>query len=111
MTESFQFTVEERHPALAGHFPGRPVVPGVIVLDHVLTNVTRNGNRQVAALQRVKFVAVLLPRETAHVSLDAREGRVRFAVEVVRQGTRVTLATGSLMLRPATAVDSLAHAT
>ena len=30
------FVIESDHPALPGHFPGRPVVPGVVVLDRVL---------------------------------------------------------------------------
>jgi 3-hydroxymyristoyl/3-hydroxydecanoyl-(acyl carrier protein) dehydratase len=29
-------TIANDHPALAGHFPGHPVVPGVLVLDEVI---------------------------------------------------------------------------
>ena len=33
------------HPALPGHFPGRPIVPGVLLLDAVLQAMRRDARR------------------------------------------------------------------
>ena len=98
MIQQFQFTISNQHPALPGHFPGRPIVPGVLLLDHVLAGVASECGQRVERLQHVKFPAALLPDETAQVVFDACEERVKFYVEVLRGGAHVTLATGSLLL-------------
>ncbi len=33
---ALEFTVDPAHPAFAGHFPGRPILPGVVLLDQVV---------------------------------------------------------------------------
>lgn len=77
-----QFVIPTDHPSLPGHFPGRPIVPGVVVLDHVLEAIDAAANSPLGALRlpQVKFVQPLLPGETAQVLLDGTSPRWRFRV-------------------------------
>lgn len=96
MTGTFQTTlrVEPGHPALAGHFPGNPVVPGVVLLERVAAALRAWQGAEVAGLD-VKFVRPLLPGEDAGITLrkDGDSTRVAFAVA---RTDGVDLARGSL---------------
>jgi 3-hydroxyacyl-[acyl-carrier-protein] dehydratase len=96
----FEFTIAEAHPALPGHFPGRPIVPGVLLLDETLAGIEHRLGRRVATLQQVKFVAALLPGETACVSFEPQGDRVSFVVQTQRDGGPAKLATGTVSLSP-----------
>jgi 3-hydroxymyristoyl/3-hydroxydecanoyl-(acyl carrier protein) dehydratase len=77
-----EFRIARDHPALPGHFPGRPVVPGVVILDHVIAAIeSAHGALGTSRLPQVKFVQPLLPEQTARIELDdVAEGRWRFRV-------------------------------
>lgn len=97
MPATFDFCVPVDHPALPGHFPGRPIVPGVLLLDEVMSWLNRSGGFRVAKLCEVKFLAAMHPGELATASCDTISGL--FEVSVIRSGTRTVLAKGSLLLR------------
>ena len=77
-----QFMIPTDHPSLPGHFPGNPVVPGVVVLDRVLDAVEAQFGVQVGALRlpQVKFMQPLLPDQIASVSFEGAAPKWRFRV-------------------------------
>lgn len=76
-----EFVVPPDHPCLPGHFPGRPLVPGVMVLDQVLAAVeAQHGPLGPLRLPQVKFASPLLPGEAARVELEGGAPRWRFRV-------------------------------
>ena len=92
------FRVPASHPTLPGHFPGRPIVPGVLLLDHVIETLQQATGESVDVVREVKFRSALQPDEEAHVVCE-RDGRhAAFRVSVQRGPDVVTVATGDLLL-------------
>lgn len=93
------------HPSLPGHFPGQPVVPGVLLLDRIIdaAQAWLGHPISVRSLPQVKFVAPLLPDKDAHLELSLadsnRGGELRELRFVVRRDATV-VAQGILNFSP-----------
>lgn len=77
-----QFSISADHPCLPGHFPGHPLVPGVVVLEQVLLAVAAGHGADIACLRlpQVKFLAPLYPGQPAEVQLQGQAPRFKFQV-------------------------------
>ncbi|HVE54293.1 MAG TPA: AMP-binding protein, partial [Ramlibacter sp.] len=96
----FAFTIAADHPALAGHFPGHAIVPGVLILDLVFARLREASGRDVHAVPRVKFLSALEPGEAARVQFRQREASTAFRVSTGDGTAWRVIAEGSLVLSP-----------
>jgi 3-hydroxyacyl-[acyl-carrier-protein] dehydratase len=95
----YSWCVAGDHPAFAGHFPGRPIVPGVVLLDHAILFAEQLLGRPVSHWQigNAKFFSPVGPDETLTFSLQSKaSGAIAFSVRV---GER-NIASGSLTPAP-----------
>ena len=73
-------SVAPGHPCLPGHFPGEPIVPGVLLLDHVAQALRGWRGQRLARVIEAKFLRPLRPAETAQLQLEEAGGRIRFEI-------------------------------
>ena len=91
----FSWTVAADHPALAGHFPGRPIVPGVVLLDQAIRFAEQHLGRPIESWQigNAKFLSPVGPGETLSFLLETRpSGAIAFSVQAAERA----VASGSL---------------
>jgi 3-hydroxymyristoyl/3-hydroxydecanoyl-(acyl carrier protein) dehydratase len=102
------FTIAHDHPSLDGHFPGNPVVPGVVILDHAFAVIRDvlgcDAAAAVVRLRKVKFVSPLRPGEAVAVRFHRTGGGsdTAIAFDCLTAGRR-PIATGTLDLSAAPA--------
>ncbi len=71
------------HPAFAGHFPGAPIVPGVVLLDLALQAIGSAVGADLAAcrISSVKFLSPVGPGEPIGVQYELQaSGAIRFDI-------------------------------
>jgi acyl-CoA synthetase (AMP-forming)/AMP-acid ligase II len=82
-TEIFvgEATVPADHPALQGHFPGNPIVPGVVLLELIEALLAGHGYR-VRECAQVKFLVPVAPLSRLALRVEVtRRASARFAID------------------------------
>lgn len=98
MTYERQLAIDRHHPALSDHFPGHPVVPGVVVLDEVIETLREQQSQRlvITGLPSVKLSSPLLPQEMLTIAVQTEDPET--AAFTCRAGTRL-VASGSIRFR------------
>ena len=73
---TWTFVVPADLPFFEGHFPGHPILPGVVALGWLLAGAERLAGRKIEAaeLVNVKFQVVILPGATLEVLVVPKHG-------------------------------------
>ncbi len=100
MNHTTHWTVPVDHPAFTGHFPGNPILPGVVLLDRALQTISDACGiaQDTCEIISVKFLSPVVPGDELVIrhSISA-SGTIRFDIEA---GTR-KIASGSIAPGPA----------
>jgi 3-hydroxyacyl-[acyl-carrier-protein] dehydratase len=84
------------HPSFAGHFPGRPILPGVLLLAEVMEALRELGDdtaTDACEIASAKFLSPVAPGDELTITLQVSNTGWRFDVHV--GATRA--ATGSVV--------------
>lgn len=83
MNNVTHWTVPPEHPAFAGHFPGTPILPGVVLLDMALQTIAASNGITLdqCEISSVKFLSPAGPGDELLIQHTvSASGSVRFDI-------------------------------
>jgi 3-hydroxyacyl-[acyl-carrier-protein] dehydratase len=99
MKKQIILPISPEHPAFAGHFPGTPIVPGVVLLDEVLHALGTDIGLVATDWQisSVKFLSPLTPGEPATMEYEQlANDSIKFEVQCAGLESTRQIVIGSL---------------
>lgn len=83
MNNVTHWTVPPDHPAFAGHFPGTPILPGVVLLDVALQVIAKTSGiaLDLCEISAVKFLSPASPGDELLIQHSvSASGTIRFDI-------------------------------
>ena len=91
-----KFAIPVQHPSIKGHFPGNPIVPGVVIINTIIEIIERSmPGRRVVAIKYIKFIKPLKPGVEVKLSVGKKGLR---DLDIVCEGEDGVLVKGKLVL-------------
>jgi 3-hydroxyacyl-[acyl-carrier-protein] dehydratase len=75
---TFELRFPADHPALPGHFPEQPIVPGALVLATVIAGLEQRGTGTITTIKKMRFTQPLLPEQTLTVHCTEKPSGLSF---------------------------------
>jgi 3-hydroxymyristoyl/3-hydroxydecanoyl-(acyl carrier protein) dehydratase len=95
-------SVPREHPSLPGHFPGQPIVPGVVLLDLVFEAIRTqlSTNVTLQSVVSAKFLHACEPEQRVdmHIKLTAAEQPNHFKARFTASHESTPVLEGSFLL-------------
>ena len=88
-----EYQFDRDHPTADGHFPNNPIIPGALLLDHVLRAI---GSTAPMTLRVVKFLRVVRPGDRIEIRWYAAADR-QIVFECWLQAPEQMALSGALM--------------
>lgn len=72
--------IEVDHPSFAGHFPGQPIIPGVLLLDRAQRAVESNTGLALGGIPAAKFLSPAVPGDNLDLEFEVAGSSVHFDI-------------------------------
>ena len=84
-----RFDIPVDHPCFPGHFPGQPILPGVLLLERVMSLAQASLGKPLneCTVYNVKFLAAVMPGDVLDVQLTSTNlNEYKFTVRIFQAG-------------------------
>lgn len=87
------YSISANHPCFAGHFPGNPIVPGVVILNYAQQLLQQwQPTLRIKRIAQAKFLQPLYPEQTftlnlCHSGAETIKFECRHDLQCVATGT------------------------